>query len=223
MEWLAPPAAASGGDKYRPSCSSRAADGVIRGGLVGLAWGLYFHPLHELVATGWIKEVPAEPAEPPARESGAASQPRASRPAAMSLRPAAAAAVVGAAPGAGAGAGAAASAAAAATARAAPAGGLGGVLDEARAFLRHSARPRLRSMGQASLMFGCFLGTFSGVSCASESLTGAQHWGNVFVGGTAAGALLAARNGSRHAVLATAFGTGLLTAVLHGASTGYVD
>ena len=97
------------------------------------------------------------------------------------------------------------------------------MLEEARAFLRHSARPRLRSMGQASLMFGCFLGTFSGVSCASESLTGAQHWGNVFVGGAAAGALLAARNGSRHAVLATAFGTGFLTAALHGASTGYVD
>jgi hypothetical protein len=213
MERLTTQHEATGVDKYRPSCSSRAADGVIRGGLVGLAWGLYFHPLYELVATGWIKEVPPEPAELPARKSGAAPQQRVSRPVAQSLRPAAAAAAPAPATALGAGA----------TARAAPAAGLGIVLGEARAFLQHSARPRLRSMGQASLMFGCFLGTFSGVSCASETLTGAQHWGNVFVGGAAAGALLAARNGSRQAVLATAVGTGLLTAALHGASTGYVD
>jgi len=74
---------------------------------------------------------------------------------------------------------------------------------------------RVKSMGQASLMFGCFLGTFSGVTCACERITNSRSWTNVFVGGVAAGAVLASRNGSPQAIAVTGVATGLLTSFLH--------
>jgi len=80
---------------------------------------------------------------------------------------------------------------------------------------RHEALPRARSMGQAALMFGCFLGTFGGVTCASENIFGQRSIMSVFIGGSAAGTVLAARRGSPRTVIITGFGTGLLTSMLH--------
>ena len=70
-------------------------------------------------------------------------------------------------------------------------------------------------MGQASLMFGAFLGVFGGATCVAEEVSGSKGAVNVFAGGTAAGAVLAARTGSPRAMLLTAVATGSLTALLH--------
>mmetsp|Transcript_8292 Transcript_8292/g.16514 ORF Transcript_8292/g.16514 Transcript_8292/m.16514 type:complete len:251 (+) Transcript_8292:158-910(+) len=228
--------------RYKPSCSARAADGFIRGGLVGLAWGAAFHPLDELAVTGWTSAASkstAETASQSATEAevaaAQASKPSGSTSSASSASSTSASSAkppnpsTSSVPN---------SASSASTSAAKPqqvfstrpknasmstrdlrksqsvAHDLGSRKTLA-SFWREKAFPRLRSMGQASLMFGCFLGTFGGMTCVSEDLTHSKHSFNVFVGGASAGGLLAIRQGSPRTVLLTALGTGSLTAALH--------
>mmetsp|Transcript_17256 Transcript_17256/g.30409 ORF Transcript_17256/g.30409 Transcript_17256/m.30409 type:complete len:196 (-) Transcript_17256:304-891(-) len=176
-------------DQYRPSCSARGADGFIRGGLVGMAWGAYFHPLDELASTGWVRPSVGQ-------EKEVSSTPKL-KPGAQQIKPQTAflKKKVNTAPK-----------------RPGPTGVVGAAFP--LGYLRATV-PRLRSMGQASLMFGCFLGTFSGVTCAAEEVTKSNHWATVFTGGFAAGSLLAARSGSCSAMIVTATGTAVLTSLLH--------
>ncbi|GBG25896.1 Hypothetical Protein FCC1311_021152 [Hondaea fermentalgiana] len=191
--------------RYRPSCSARAADGFIRGGLVGLAWGAAFHPLDELAVTGWTTPSAAYKAAQTAEEAAAnvaeagvsPNKPRVLKD--VSAKPT---------PQQGAQATSTASKLRGAAAQ--------GPLAPAFEFWQTKAFPRLRSMGQASLMFGCFLGTFGGMTCVAESFTEVRHhYLNVFVGGATAGGLLAVRQGTPRVVMLTALGTGTLTAALH--------
>jgi len=51
-------ASTSDDSRYQPSCVSRTVDGLMRGGLVGLAWGFFFHPVHDLTINGWYNGDP---------------------------------------------------------------------------------------------------------------------------------------------------------------------
>mmetsp|Transcript_1248 Transcript_1248/g.1600 ORF Transcript_1248/g.1600 Transcript_1248/m.1600 type:complete len:213 (+) Transcript_1248:63-701(+) len=203
--------------RYKPSCSSRAADGVLRGALVGLAWGIYLpSPVTLSLESLNPNNEPGErkcnntrhsEIKRPAKEQGAEKKmnkivemynPTKTNKfnifAGWRLKPGS-------------------------FLKLEPVYTSKGMLRNQLKEMTIASTPTLKNMGFSSVVFAGFLGTFSGVTCASGALTGSGsgHPVNVFIGGCTAGLLLTLgiRRPSVDLILTTSVGTGLLTAAIH--------
>ena len=81
------------------------------------------------------------------------------------------------------------------------------------AAMRRDAFAVAKSMGRSSLGFAGFIGVYNGVTCGAESLRGGQKdMFNSFAGGLAAGACAGLSSLNPRTILASAIGTGCITA-----------
>mmetsp|Transcript_13158 Transcript_13158/g.15061 ORF Transcript_13158/g.15061 Transcript_13158/m.15061 type:complete len:210 (-) Transcript_13158:1296-1925(-) len=200
--------------RYKPPCSARTVDGIIRGGLVGMAWGIYL-PSPITIGSQRSNGV-ADNSTHNSKEEKAAPRKCSERFGSRSPAPSKALVKV----------------------RTKEynifAGwqlkqgkflGLEPVYTSKSVIRYHTTRlavaslPKAKNIGFSGMAFAGFLGTFSAVTCISESITGkdAGHPLNIFIGGCTAGSLLSLgiRHPSFDLIATTTIGTGLLTSAIH--------